>query len=729
MSFLNPLMLLGLLGAAVPIIIHLIHKRRPRSQYFGAIELVLMSVEKVQRRWRLKRFLLLASRVALLAALALAAAGPLWGRRAELSTRTGGPERLAIVIDASLSMRAVYEGSSSFARALTAARNLVDEMGPADQAVLVWAGGRTELVVERPTGDKALLLSKLDSLDASFAPAELGAAVTTAAQALGTPEAASEPAKGELPSVTARVVVLSDLAQSSVQTTADLAVPGSSSRARVELVDVLGELELPRTNHALAHVEARNVPGETPRTVEVRARIQSYGPAGGGAQPADITLKSRDRDLFAGSVDIVAGTIVDKALRHAFEQPGYIPVDVVLEPDLLREDDLRYVVAEVRRQVRTLIVDGAPSGLPKEDEVFYLERALLAGAADQPPPRVITADDLSRVDLSTFDVVILAGVDTFTRDDGAHLVEFVERGGGLMIAASEGLDVELYNTSLGNVLPRPFRGIKVVDTERGGVGSSGSVQLSEANLEHPVMKIFSGEGRGGLLSTQTQSYLLFQPKAEKALEVLVSHSDGQPALVEGLAGQGRVVVLTVSVDRDMSDLSIRPAFVPLMRQLILHLGGALAEADPRETLVGEPRRVRVPSGAQVVRITAPDGSERTWSQGEIDSAELVYDGTDLPGHYRVEAAFVGPMEPLRGEDFAVNIDPKESDLRPLSEEEAQAIVLGSAELGEDGEAHRASRAQILSAGVSPEQLAGLLLLIMAAAFFLESLLTGGRPGR
>ena len=52
--------------------------------------------------------------------------------------------------------------------------------------------------------------------------------------------------------------------------------------------------------------------------------------AGQESVPADITLRSRDRDLFAGSVDIVEGTIVDKALRHAFEQPGRIPTEVVL---------------------------------------------------------------------------------------------------------------------------------------------------------------------------------------------------------------------------------------------------------------------------------------------------------------------------------------------------------------------------------------------------------------
>lgn len=729
MSFLNPLMLFGLLGAAVPIIIHLIHKRKPRSQTFGAIELVMRSVERVQRRWRLRRFLLLAARMLLLAALALAAAGPLIGRQAELTTRASGPERLAIVIDASLSMRARYDGTTSFSRALTAARNLVDGMGPEDQAVIVWAGGRTELVVERPTADRALLLRKLDDLEASFAPSELGEAVTTAAQALGSSDEAGPDDSGELPEVSGRVVVLSDLARGAVQTQADVAIPGTSSRARLEVFDVLAERAGPRVNRGLIAIETRNVPGEAPRTVELRTRVQSFAKESGESQPVDITLRAGDRDLFAGSVEVVPGTIVDKPLRHAFDQPGHVPVQVVLEGDGLAEDDVRYAVAEVRRQVRTLIVDGAPSGLPKQDEVYYFERALLAGAADQPPPRVITADDLGRTDLSAFDVVVLAGVDAFTRDDASRLVEFVERGGGLLVTASETMDVELYNAALGSVLPRQLRGIKVVDAARGGVGSSGVVTLGEVNLEHPVIRIFEGDGLGGLLSTQTQAYLLLRPDAERHMTVLAKHSDGQPALVEGRAGQGRVAILTVSVDRDMTDLPIRPAFVPLARQLVLHLGDALAEPDLRETLVGQTREIRVPSNVQAVRVTGPDGSEQTWTASEIEGARLRFDATAVPGHYRVEAAFTGPLEPLRGEAFAVNVDPRESDLTPVSEEEARAVLLGGAAPGAPEADSAAQRARILSAGVSPEQLAGILLLIMFFAFFVESALTASRPGR
>jgi aerotolerance regulator-like protein/VWA domain-containing protein len=736
MSFANPILLLGLFGAAVPIILHLIHKRRPRKHPFAAIELVLRSVERVERKWRLKRFLLLLSRVSLLAALSLAAAGPLVGGEKALAVVSSGPKRLGIVVDCSLSMRARYGQTSAFIRAVAQARSLVDAMGSEDQAVIVAARAKPELLVPRPTAARDELLSVLDRLTPSFGGADLGEAVTTAAQALGTLKdgsSAEDPAHGAKPKP-AHIVVLSDLAGHAFQSAADLSLPGGGT-AEIEVVDVLqGIAGEKRTNRAVTSLDALNVPGHAPRTVEFRARIQSFVPENAGKnQAADITLVGPQGNLERGSVEVTPGTIVDKVMQHAFEEPGVVPVDVKLEPDVLAEDDVRFAIADVRRQVRTLIVDGAPSGVPKEDEVFYLERALQVGAIDQPSPRVITADDLAHADLAGYDVVVLAGVNSFGRSDGARLIEFVEKGGGLLITASQDMDLELYNAELARILPRQLRTVKMLDPETGGLGADGLVTLRSPALDHPVLEIFDGQALGGLLSTKTRAYVLLQPgtTAAKQTRVLVEYEDGQPAIVEGEAGSGRVILLTTSIDRDLTDLPIRPAFVPLVRRMILELGNALSKPDPRKTLVGEARRIRVPQGATRLSVRGPDGKERVWEQSELGlEGEVQLAETHLPGHYAVKAAFAGPLLPIDGESFAVNVDTKESDLRPISIDEATAILLGNAPGAHSADAAVAiARAQALRGLANPEVAAGALLILMLIAFLAESVLTAQKIGR
>ncbi|MEO1335594.1 MAG: hypothetical protein AAFV29_08110 [Myxococcota bacterium] len=207
------------------------------------------------------------------------------------------------------------------------------------------------------------------------------------------------------------------------------------------------------------------------------------------------------------------------------------------------------------------------------------------------------------------------------------------------------------------------------------------------------------------------------------MNVHLRFTDGQPALVSRAVGTGRVAILATSIDRDLTDLPIRPAFVPLMRQLVLYLGRALDTAKPSRTLVGQMRTIQIPSGAQRLRVTAPDGRETEWATSEVNDGVVQYEDIRRPGHYTVEASFAGSWAPVDEAHFAANIDARESDLQPLSLEEAYGVLLGSSPETKDTPA-------VATAGLGrrfdPEALAAILLIIMACAFVAESALSAVR---
>ena len=69
--FANPLMLWGLAGASLPILIHLLNRRKFREERWAAMRFLLAAIRKNQRRVRIEQWLLLAIRtlIILLAAL------------------------------------------------------------------------------------------------------------------------------------------------------------------------------------------------------------------------------------------------------------------------------------------------------------------------------------------------------------------------------------------------------------------------------------------------------------------------------------------------------------------------------------------------------------------------------------------------------------------------------------------------------------------------------------
>lgn len=708
MTFLQPWMLWGLLAASIPIVIHFIHRRRPRRQPFAAIELLLRSADRVDRRWRLQRILLLAMRVLILALLAIAAARPAPVEDAQPAA-TAGPRRLGIVVDASASMQARYRGRTAFEAARQKAEALIDDLGPEDLAVLVRAGPEAELRTPEPTGDRRALRRALDGLDVSFGRSDLGRATSLAVRALDPDDAAID--------VPVEVAVISDWASSALQTPADVSL-GAGGRARVDLVPAVDIEPEEAANLALTSVQAEPLPTGAAMSQQFVVRARSFAEADrGAAEPTALDLLESGEPIASTLVEVAPGTISDRIVEHEFDGPGARLLTFRAAPDLYPPDDQFHLVAQVRRRVRMLVVDGDPSGVAKEDEVFYFDKAARTGLADHPVPRVVTADELPTVELSSYDVVVLAGLVALPTSDGARLSQFVEGGGGLLVSMSPATDVVQLTRAL-PALPRPLRGLKVLAEEV--AGSSGPLGFEPPSLEHPIFDVFRGEGLGGLASTRTRGFALLEPGGEADLSVPLRFEGGQPAMVTASVGRGRVAVWTSSLDRDLTDFPIRPAFVPWVRRTSLWLGRALHETDERRTVVGETRAIVAPRDAAFVRVRTPDGREISVP---VTGGVAAFAETRAPGHYRV----MGPDGvPLSEEHFGVNVDPAESDLRPLPLEEAELILVSG---GRDVARATTIRQLTESDAWTPESWVTLLLALMIASFLVESLLTTPRVGR
>ena len=127
MSFLNPILLAGLGAIAVPIIIHLLNRRKFQKVVWAAMRFVKASVEQNQRRMRVEDMILLALRCLLVMLLALALARP-----AILSKATDlfGQSKVTgvIILDNSYSM-GVSDGTMiRFDKARDAALEAIDSM-------------------------------------------------------------------------------------------------------------------------------------------------------------------------------------------------------------------------------------------------------------------------------------------------------------------------------------------------------------------------------------------------------------------------------------------------------------------------------------------------------------------------------------------------------------------------------------------------------------------------
>src|SRR5689334_13224793 len=264
-TFLHPLVLLGLAAAAIPALLHLLERRIPPEAEFPPLRYLSEAERQSARRLRLRHVLLLLLRTALIVLIVLAAARPLVPAPAPLR-RAAGHQRTALVVilDNSVSSGAVVDGRPVLDRLRAAARGSVAAAAASDRVWLVLADG-----VAR-AGTRAALLATLDSAGVSPRRLDLTAAVRDAARLVN-----AEPLEGR------EVHVMSDLQRTALG-------PGRAGAGRGVRV--------------LALAPATDVPANR----GVGSALVSDGavavPIVGtpGARPAAVTLQLRGREVGRG---------------------------------------------------------------------------------------------------------------------------------------------------------------------------------------------------------------------------------------------------------------------------------------------------------------------------------------------------------------------------------------------------------------------------------------------
>ena len=717
LSFANPALAWGLLAAAVPLVIHLFFRRRPRPTPFPAIDFILRARRETERRLRLKKLLLFAARTLLVAAVAAALARPRLQKPEEASAAVArGPSAVAIVLDASASMGYRLRGATLFERARADALEALEGLSGEEPATAVVCGGPAAPAAAAPSFDKAAVRRVLAEAELSAGYADMTACVGAAIRSL------SDSGTGAL--LGKRVVVATDLTASAWRLDAPAPMVQTAQgrqRPEVTLLDAARGAELP--NVALTDLTAEPDPAVGTRGYRVTATVTARGGSRGaerkGGDQADVELQ-----LHAGSpqapvairsyAQLPAGGVARKALAYRFPQGGPAALSVTLSPgDALDVDDARVVTVAVPRDVKGLVVNGAPSPVRYRDEAFFVEAALSSPAS---PVRttVIDGESIGKARFADYDVVFLLNVRS-VGSKAAELREFVEKGGGLFLAMGDEVDPDRYDAELGPLLPRPLHVVKTA-AERGAPGAGArAARFADVDWSHPALQIFTGAAREGFEGVRTWKYMLLKPVERKGAgeRVLVSYDDGAPALVEARRGQGRVMLYTSTADRAWSDWTIRTSFLPAVQRIGAWLAGGLEERRDSPSVVNAPRTLSPGEGQRIVGVVAPDGREHAPSALARTPASGTTFVPDRPGLWqvRVEESGQTRLDPRLA--FAVLPDPRESDTTRLDPQELTAYF---------GGATHARLASDRPAGERAVPLWSLLLVLGLAAFLAEGLL-------
>lgn len=654
----NPGLLPLLLLALLPILLHLLDRRRARQVDWPAMRFLVLGSHARLRRWRLREALLIIVRSLLALLLALVVIGPASRESRPVRQLPEGTRGVVLVIDTSFSMTqtAGRPSSSSLSIAREKALEILDGLRAGDAvALLVGQGGpgSIEQTFSNPTAARMEVMN----LGPDGGHFRLVDALDRAAgllRSLGTPHR--------------EVYVFTDLQADIVPDAAldrwvsvERRLRAGGIRPMVTLIDCGGEGSW---NRFVAELEPPPLAAGTDTPTRFRILTGSSGSTpGGGEGPHGVRLLVDG--LEVASTEDVPPPGEPRTISYRFRKGGRVRVTAELPRDGLPVDDTRYLALEVLEEIPLLIVGsagrepGRPLSVSRADRTSaeYLDLALAPRAPGIAEPAVIFKTDfvteIDSRDLSDFRGVVLAGVRRITREQATRLESFVRGGGALLVFLHPELDVPgwaelLFRGGHGLLPGRPLPG--------DGRAPEG-LHPQEVLLSHPAISVFRGGENGDLSRITIRRWRRLGPLSPDTV-VLARIREAAPWIVERGFGAGRVLVMTTSATPEDSDLTRTTLFVPLVHRLARYLAAGNRETAAART--GEALSLPLPGGlpAGEVVVRDPSDSETLLVPKMIDGElRATFTDTRVPGFYTL-----GPRDPADGPStlFAVNIPAEES---------------------------------------------------------------------
>ena len=694
--------IIGALGVAVPVIIHLLYRKHRRQTDWAAMELLRKALVTRSGQVKIEDLIILLLRCLAILLLALALLRITLDSNSALADEKIG---MVVAIDASYSMN--HGEFSRFDDAIEKARKIFEDTAKeGDPVSLVLMSSRPEVLLRSARYDPATVTEILDGLD-SAGPNSLNLETNIEllhelVKELKTPGKecflitdSQEMDWAELPQKTRNT-----LTQLKEEQKANIfIVPASNAGEENLAIESLDYTwgSLRKSGEARFTALVRN----TGRSSEEGATLEFS---------VDGTLTKR---VAVGN--LAAGESRPLEFTTQFDKSGDVTLQAKLSKDDLADDNIRHAVARIRPGIRVLLLEGDIENTAGNRGGSYYAKAALRPQDSDSEEGVVVNEidpaDFGLEKLNAYDVVIMNNVLKVSSDTAKRLKRFVSEGGGLIVFAGDRVEASEYNQSLGDgeggegILPARLGEIATSENEAGWAleASKSGHLLARLTARYPEK----------LLDAIRITRQIEATPAENS-ETLITSQSGNPVLLSRSTGSGTVLLFTTTANQRWNNLPREPLYAILLQQAVTMLTsdpgrlqltvGTDASLPLAKREAGEFVALRTPGAenAEDVRVTQ-DGDQIV---AEVSLSEH--------GIYEIEAEDDKP-----GVVVAANVNASESNVRVV---EGPALANSLDDTGVKVLNRAGSMADAIQDERRGSELSGRLLIAAIIAFILQSIL-------
>lgn len=639
MIFLNPAILVGLLAASIPVLIHLFNLRKLKKIEFSTLSFLKELQKNKIRKIKLKQLMLLALRVLIILFLVLAFARPTLEGLAIGGTTSAAKTSAVFILDDSFSMSTVDNNGSYFNQAKQTVISILANMQEGDEAALILSSERNREVLNF-SNDLSGMIDRIGNISVSYGSGIIEDAFVLAAQLLS-----------ESKNFNKEIFVVSDLQKSTFSRSEETPVINNLTDDKVRMYFVRfngNDVD----NLAITDFKLATQIFEKGKPVSFTVKINNFSKR---------TVENNVASLFCNnervaqqSFTLAAGEAVQLKFEAPITASGFIEAFVEIEDDAIIRDNKRFISFFIPEEIPVLIL------FDKESDTRFVELALnVPGSYTSLSPDKKNVNQIASINLNKYKAIVLCGQPT--EQNAQKLKTFINNGGGVLFYPGSESSLPEFSSVLMHF------GLKVPTASAGKINETGNiVHFDKIEFGHPIFEnMFTNEQKRKINSPDIYYYFKITG-SEKSLP-LITLEDNSAFLTESIFGNGKIFVLSTSPVMSWTNFPLKGFFVPLINRSVNYLASA---GNGDETmLVGDfvqlnERLLNAPQ----LRVVNPDKTEEIINRkGGNEQLPSLFKGTYWPGNYKVFQDDIVDM-------FSINTDPIESDIQYLSENEIRTFV-------------------------------------------------------
>jgi hypothetical protein len=697
MTFLNPFVLFGLAAASIPILLHLLNKRKLRTVEFSSLSFLKELQKSTMRKITLRQWLLLLLRTLFIILVVFAFSRPvLQGTFSGFGSRA--KTTMVLIVDDSYSMSLENQQGMYLKQARDAALHVLGMMKDGDDVLLIKLSDVPQTVVE-PTRDPTRIRASLQELKVNPKHRTIEDAIRLASRLLA-----------ESRNFNKEIYIFTDAQRSTFLNDAGTDARESSGKlfdARTKFF-VLPLNDKHFENCGIEKVNPHSSLLQPGKAASIEASIKNYGVSPVANRLASLVVNGSR--VMQKTVSIGPGTSVPVEFSFTPSRAGFQRCEIELEDDLLEADNRFYFTLYVPEQIRIALIADDETQTPFVNAAL----AALATAGGSESKLFLSVSQflpgrLSSSALNDADLVLACGVEEYGTNDAQMIAMAMQNGTGLLFFPGSHMNIDRADTNFFPVLGIPAatiagqapgvagafspqantsspvqRSAPGSTAQNRAAGSVAQTSFDKIDFDHAVFKgIF--EPVSGKKAPQIESPQIFSQlrcTSQQPLRPIITTGTGTYFLWEKKFGRGTILGFSVPPTTEWSNFVLRPIFIPLLSQAILYIGSSVnasvqpgvigREVDPRTMLI--PRAARHVNASQPLRLFDPRGNETKFAATMLDTKGALA----LAASLAENAAEAGFYAITQGRDtvtvVGMNIDEAESDGTPITHDEMRSAI-------------------------------------------------------